>query len=385
MNAWTLCALVCGSVAAAGHTHARPREILGRPAAHAGTFSGHDLDDARGFADGKQQRTADGAEAAGPPADRVAWLVQQLGTDALRFRPSGDGFHSHGSFFVATPAARYFYKQVPLGPGPDGATVRARVFANNAEAAQLGFGAEVVAQDEASGALLLAFVDGEVGSEIPDAVARFRLPTLKTLRELHQTTAAGTGVVNDAVAQHGRCNALHLRAAAVADASPPLLARAVTLCHAATARLAAMPRPLARVHNDLHPRNLVLARGVVHLLDWDTLGWGDPLHDLALYALQHSIEANELLPLLVDYQADEDGLDRLQLYLTRLHAQRYLTLLVGMPWDQPEVRHRQLTAYEAFLHADADLFLEGETKVVPDGVDDEAVGAAPGVPGLDAL
>ena len=385
MHAWTFVALAFGSAAAADDFAATAPQPTDEPAIAAFAALGAKYEDAPATCDGGRPQAAETAASATPPADRVAWIAQQVGTRALRFAPSGEGFHSHGSFFVTAPGARYFYKQVPLAGGPEGAAERARVVANNLEAAQLGFGAEVVAHEEAAGALLLAFVEGEVGSEAPDAVARFRLPTLKTLRELHRTTAAGTEMASDSVTQHGRCNALHMRAATVADASPRLLARAVTVCHAATARLAAMPRPSTRVHNDPNPRNLVLARGVVHLLDWDTLSWGDPLHDLALYALQHSIEVKDLPALLVDYQADEEGLDRLQLYLARLHAQRYLTLLVGMRWDEPQARCRQLQAYADFLRDDAESFLGAHEKTRADGADEEWVGAAPGVPGLEAL
>lgn len=283
------------------------------------------------------------------PTPRLqAWCVHQLGTACLTFVPAGHGHNSASAWIVQAPSGRYFYKATGLD-GVDAAFVR--TVANNVRAAELGFGPAVAGVDEDGGGLLLAFVEGELGQASPEAIAAFRRPALAALHQLHAATSTGRDVPDDAAEAHAACRALH-RAADATGRAPGWTTLAARLCHGTTVALQRVRRPLGQLHNDPNPRNMVRQGPVVHLLDWDSLGYGDPLQDVALYALEHGLDVSDLPALLEDYQGDTDGLDRLQLYLARLHARRLLTLVVGMPWDVAEAQATHLAHYADLLARD---------------------------------
>lgn len=131
----------------------------------------------------------------------------------------------------------------------------------------------IIAVDPAGGWQLRRWIEGRVWSarDLDDAAARRRLAG--TLRRLHSLAPPPPAAVTlDPVALLQRWVA-KLGAAAPRDAAGQV--------QAALARIDSARRPVAIIHSDVHPGNIVEAGQQLWLIDWEYAHVGDPLCDLA--------------------------------------------------------------------------------------------------------
>jgi thiamine kinase len=157
-------------------------------------------------------------------------------------------------------------------------------------AADAGIAPPTVAVDPAGRWQLRRWIEGRVWStrDLDDADARRRLAG--TLRRLHALAPPPPAVVTlEPLALLQRWLAA-LGAAAPSDA--------VAQVRAALSRIDSSRRPVAIIHSDVHPGNIVDTGKQLWLIDWEYAHVGDPLCDLAaLLANQPALDrhAPELL------------------------------------------------------------------------------------------
>jgi len=168
---------------------------------------------------------------------------------------------------------------------------RAAEHAASCVAAELGLAPEVVAFVEPEGYLATRYVEGEVGRVDIDRVGAL-------LRRLHGGPALPSRFDSFRVVEIYRATALE-RGGVV----PPAYARAKELADRIERRRAGVaPCPC---HNDLLNANFIAGGGRLWIVDWEYAGMGDPLFDLANFAVNHELDEDGERALLAAYGTDE--------------------------------------------------------------------------------
>jgi thiamine kinase-like enzyme len=158
-------------------------------------------------------------------------------------------------------------------------------------AAELGLAPEVVAFVEPEGYLVTRYVEGEVGRVDVDEVGA-------ALRRLHDGPALPSRFDSFRVVEVYCATALERGAAA-----PPAYERAKEVADRIERRRAGVaPRPC---HNDLLNANFIAGGGRLWIVDWEYAGMGDPVFDLANFAVNHELDEGGGRKLLAAYGSDE--------------------------------------------------------------------------------
>jgi thiamine kinase-like enzyme len=177
-------------------------------------------------------------------------------------------------------------------------------------AAAAGVAPEVVAFVEPEGYLVTRFVEGA-----PVPVEEMRRP------ERLAAVVAALHRFHDGAPVPGRFDAFRVVEAYEATAAergvavPPEYARAKALADAIERRLD--PRPLRPCHNDLLNANFIGDGGRLWIVDWEYAGMGDPLFDLANFAVNHELDAAGDDELLRAYSGELRAEERRDLRLLR--------------------------------------------------------------------
>jgi thiamine kinase-like enzyme len=168
---------------------------------------------------------------------------------------------------------------------------RAAEHAASCVAAELGLAPEVVAFVEPEGYLVTRYVEGEVGRVDVKEVGA-------ALRCLHDGPALPSRFDSFRVVEIYRATALERGAA-----TPPAYDRAKEVADRIERRRAGVaPRPC---HNDLLNANFIAGGGRLWIVDWEYAGMGDPLFDLANFAVNHSLDEDGERALLAAYGSDD--------------------------------------------------------------------------------
>ena len=168
---------------------------------------------------------------------------------------------------------------------------RAAEHAASCVAAELGLAPEVVAFVEPEGYLVTRYVEGEVGRVDVKEVG-------VALRRLHDGPALPSRFDSFRVVEVYRATALERGAA-----TPPAYDRAKEVADRIERRRAGVaPRPC---HNDLLNANFIAGGGRLWIVDWEYAGMGDPLFDLANFAVNHSLDEDGERALLAAYGSDD--------------------------------------------------------------------------------
>jgi thiamine kinase-like enzyme len=168
---------------------------------------------------------------------------------------------------------------------------RAAEHAASRVAAELGLAPEVVAFVEPEGYLVTRYVEGEVGRVDVEQVGA-------ALRRLHDGPALPSRFDSFRVVEIYRATALE-RGGSV----PPAYERAKELAGRIERRRAGVaPRPC---HNDLLNANFIAGGARLWIVDWEYAGMGDPLFDLANFAVNHELDEDGERALLAAYGSDD--------------------------------------------------------------------------------
>ena len=183
--------------------------------------------------------------------------------------------------------------RIPAG-GDDPVVDRVVELANTKVAADEGLGPPVIAADPDRQLLITQYVDGVALT--PSTVRRSAMieRVARLLARLHGLNARrfrGRFGVGEVLDRYGRW-------LAAADDPPKgddlvLLRRARRVCTALARTAAAVP-----CHNDPWPSNIIDAGDRLVLVDWEYSGIGDPVWDLAHFAVEADLDPDEVERLL---------------------------------------------------------------------------------------
>jgi thiamine kinase-like enzyme len=177
-------------------------------------------------------------------------------------------------------------------------------------AAELGVGPEVVAFVEPEGYLVTRFVEGE-----PVPVEEMRRPealheTAALLRRVHEGPTFPARFDSFRVVEAYRATAIAHGVTVPAD------------YEAAKARADEIERQLGSrpehpCHNDLLNANFIRGEDGIRIVDWEYAGMGDRFFDLANFAVNHDLTADDEAQLLESYFGESRDGDRARLRLMR--------------------------------------------------------------------
>ncbi len=177
-------------------------------------------------------------------------------------------------------------------------------------AAELGVGPEVVAFVEPEGCLVTRFVEGE-----PVPPEKLRRP--EALREI----ATLLRRVHDGPAFPVRFDSFRVveayRATALAHGVKVPAAYEAAKARADEIEQTLGPRPEHPCHNDLLNANFIRGADGIRIVDWEYAGMGDRFFDLANFAVNHDLTADDEAQLLEAYFGEGRDGDRAHLRLMR--------------------------------------------------------------------
>jgi thiamine kinase-like enzyme len=226
----------------------------------------------------------------------------------LELEPLGGGITNH-NFKVSCDGETYVLRIGGKDTDLLGIDRRAEYAAARA-AAELGVGPEVVAFVEPEGYLVTRFVEGE-----PVPPEDIRRPqglreTGALLRRVHEGPKFPARFDSFRVVEAYRATALAHGVRVPAD------------YEAAKARADEIERQLGPraehpCHNDLLNANFIRGEDGIRIVDWEYAGMGDRFFDLANFAVNHDLTADDEAQLLESYFGERRDGDRARLRLMR--------------------------------------------------------------------
>lgn len=182
------------------------------------------------------------------------------------------------------------------------------------EASRLGVGPEVLFCDHSRGALVMRWIEGTTSS--PPALER-AAQTVELLRVWHDRGPIPAIDLERRKTASALTSALDAVERGALPSGFGWAARTHRLLTTHADLLGADPTPL---HNDLNPTNVLVARRRSWLIDFDYVGSGDPLFDVATVILSCGLEGDEAVSTVARYlgrPADDTELSRLRLHRAR--------------------------------------------------------------------
>jgi thiamine kinase-like enzyme len=289
--------------------------------------------------------------------DGLSHLLSGLRYDTAVVAPGPRGYNSVDSFFVTHQQQR-FHLKILRTQTPEQSSKAQQELRSAQTAADLDL-APGVWSDAADNALLLTrFVDG-VSIESADVPAQtVRAAAAQALRTLHNATQTDAVGHIDGARLLARLEsiraAIALRDTLAQNASEQdaMLACYWRWAEHVSAQLDGMPHPISLCHLDMQVGNLLWDGRRLWLLDWGEAALSDPINDYVDFAFNQGMDLRQLVQMLRDSDFDDQAITRGIYRMAWAHVRRYYTLTLGMRWDRPEDRDKNLTALRGMIAQD---------------------------------